>query len=145
MSHRLPARARVTLGSLDDVTPYAHLPDLQLSAEPMPDDGPVLVQVEYRIERQRRAEFMNLIGTIEPTRRRNGAYDWRVFRDLSEDGRFVERFIISSWAEYIRSRGRMTIADRELQNRVMQLQRSDTPIQVSRLLGVETDRRARRS
>ncbi|MEZ5659812.1 MAG: MFS transporter [Burkholderiaceae bacterium] len=141
----LNRRARVTLGSLDDVTPYAHLPDLQLSAEPMPDDGPVLVQVEYRIERQRRAEFMNLIGTIEPTRRRNGAYDWRVFRDLSEDGRFVERFIISSWAEYIRSRGRMTIADRELQNRVMQLQRSDTPIQVSRLLGVETDRRARRS
>ena len=85
-----------------------------------------------------------MIGTIEPTRRRNGAYDWRVFRDLSEEGRFVERFIISSWAEYIRSRARMTIADRELQSRVMQLQRPGTSIQVSRLIGVETDRRGRR-
>ncbi|MEZ5651707.1 MAG: MFS transporter [Burkholderiaceae bacterium] len=140
----LNRRARVTLGSLEDVTPFAHLPDLSLSAEPMPDDGPVLVQVEYRIERQRRAEFMSLIGTIEPTRRRNGAFDWRVFRDLSEDGRFVERFIISSWAEYIRSRARMTIADRELQNRVMQLQKPGTPVQVSRLIGVEPDQRARR-
>ncbi len=140
--YALNRRVRVTLGSVEDVTPTSQLPDLSLSVEPMPDDGPVLVQVEYRIERARRAEFLRRIGTIGPTRRRNGAYDWRVFRDLSEEGRFVERFIISSWAEYIRSRARMTIADRELQNQVMQLQKPGTPIQVSRLIGVETGRRA---
>lgn len=141
--YALNRRVRVTLGSLEDVTPFNQLPDLSVHGEPMPDDGPVLVQVEYRIERERRAEFLGAIGSIEATRRRNGAYDWRVFRDLSEDGRFVERFIISSWAEYIRSRARMTIADRELQNRVMQLQKPGTPIQVSRLIGVDTERRPR--
>ncbi|MEZ5741432.1 MAG: MFS transporter [Burkholderiaceae bacterium] len=137
-------RVRVTLGTVADVTPFAHLPDLTIKAEPMPDDGPVLVQVEYRVARERREQFMRAIAAIEPTRRRNGANDWRVFRDLSEDGRFVERFIISSWAEYIRSRARMTVADRELQNQVMQLQNEGVPIQISRLIGVDTGKARRR-
>jgi hypothetical protein len=76
---------------------------------------------------------------VEPTRRRNGAKDWRVFRDLAVDGRFVERFIITSWAEYIRSRLRMTVADRRIQDEVAKMQRADTPIRISRFLGVKMD------
>ena len=36
-------------------------------------------------------------SSIEPTRRRNGAVDWRVYRDLGEDARFVERFDANSY------------------------------------------------
>ena len=54
----------------------------------------------------------------------------------SEEGRFVERYIIASWAEYIRLRSRMTVADRKLQDRVTQFQREDVPVRVSRLIGV---------
>ena len=57
--------------------------------------------------------FLEFIHKVERIRRRNGASDWRVFRDLGEEGRFVERFIIRSWAEYVRLRTRMTMADRE--------------------------------
>ncbi len=60
---------------------------------------------------------MRAIAKVEAIRRRNGASDWLVFRDLGEDGRFVERFIIRSWAEYVRLRTRMTMADREKQDR----------------------------
>ena len=44
--------------------------------------------------------------------------------------------MITSWAEYVRLRMRMTVADRMLQNRVIELQRKDVPVRVSRLIGV---------
>ena len=132
----LSRRVRVRLGEEADVTPGVQLPDLAIQVEPQPDDGPVLIQLEYRIEPENRATFLHRIQTLEAIRRRNGASSWRVFRDLGEDGRFVERFIIASWAEYVRLRTRMTIADRKIEAHVESLQRKDTPIRVSRLLGV---------
>ena len=133
----LNRNVRVRLGREADVTHEAQLPDLGIKVEPLPDDGPVLIQIEYRIDAPNRAAFLDGIRKLEPTRRRNGATSWRVFRDLSEDGRFVERYIIDSWAEYVRLRRRMTMADRQIQDEVAQLQRVDTPIRVSRLLGVD--------
>jgi hypothetical protein len=62
-----------------------------------------------------------------------------VFRDLGEEGRYVERYIIASWAEYVRLRSRMTVSDRRLIDRVGELQRPDVPIRVSRLIGVEAE------
>jgi predicted MFS family arabinose efflux permease len=129
-------RIRVEMGAEADVTPGMQLPDLAIAVEPQPDDGPVLIQVEYRIDPEQREAFLQAIHAIEPARRRNGASDWRVFRDLGEDGRFVERFIIRSWAEYVRLRTRMTIADRQLQDEVEQFQRPGVPVRVSRLIGV---------
>jgi MFS family permease len=134
-------RVHVELGDEADVTPFAQLPELPVIAEPLPDDGPVLVQVEYRIEPARRAEFLDAIAAVEATRRRNGATSWRVFRDVSEAGRYVERYVITSWAEYVRLRMRMTVAERRIQNRVAQLQRADVPIHISRLIGVDTHER----
>ncbi len=127
-------RIRVEMGEEADVTPGVQMPDLTIAVEPRPDDGPVLIQLEYRIDAEQRGAFLQAIHAVEPVRRRNGASDWRVFRDLGEDGRFVERFIIRSWAEYVRLRTRMTMADRQLQDRVEHLQRPGVPVRVSRLI-----------
>ena len=135
----LNRNVRVRLGREADVTHAAQLPDLGIKVEPLPDDGPVLIQIEYRIDAPNRAAFLEGIRKVEPSRRRNGASSWRVFRDLSEDGRFVERYIIGSWAEYVRLRRRMTLSDRQVQDEVTKLQRADTTIRVSRLLGVNLD------
>lgn len=129
-------RVRVWLGSEADVTIAVQLPELVIAGEPQPDDGPVLIQVEYRVDPENRAAFLRAIHRIEPTRRRNGASSWRIFRDLAEEGRYVERFVIASWAEYMRSRARMTLADRQVQQHVLQLNRQDAPVRVSRLLGI---------
>jgi MFS family permease len=128
---------RVKLGEEADVTPGTQAARLVLDSEPLPDDGPVLIQLEYRIEPQHRDEFLHRIRSLERIRRRNGASSWRVFRDLAEDGRYVERFIIESWAEYVRLRTRMTVADRRIEAEVTALQRPDVPVRVSRLLGVD--------
>jgi len=135
----LNRRIRVEMGHEADVTPGLQLPELAIAVEPQPDDGPVLIQLEYRIDPEQRDAFLQAIHAIEPARRRNGASDWRVFRDLGEDGRFVERFIIRSWAEYVRLRTRMTMTDRQLQDRVEKLQRADVSVRVSRLIGVSAD------
>lgn len=135
----LNRRVKVSLADEADVTPGAQLPDLAIALEPSPDDGPVLIQIDYRIEPANRDAFLKSIYSVEPIRRRNGAGSWRVFRDLEEDGRFVERFIIASWAEYIRLRTRMTMADRRLLDHVQQMQRSDEPLRVSRFLGINRD------
>ena len=47
--------------------------------------------------------------------------------------------MITSWAEYTRQRQRMTVSDRELQDRVTRLNLSHVPIRVSRLIGVGPD------
>ena len=127
-------RVRLRMGDEADVTPSMHLPDLTLAIEPQPDDGPVLIQIEYHIEAENFDHFMAAIHRVEAVRRRNGASDWLVFRDLGEEGRFVERFIIRSWAEYVRLRTRMTLADRAKHDRAEGLQRPGVPVRVSRLI-----------
>ncbi|MGE5737564.1 MAG: MFS transporter [Betaproteobacteria bacterium] len=132
-------RVQVAMGQEADVVPGVRLPELAIAAEPLPDDGPVLIQLEYRIDPTNRDAFLKAIAKVGPTRRRNGATSWRVFRDVGEEGRFVERYVIASWAEYVRLRSRMTMADSQLQQRVAELQRADVPIRVSRLIGVTSD------
>ena len=60
-----------------------------------------------------------------------------MFRDLSTEGRFVERYIVESWAEYVRLRSRMTMSDRTIQSRALDLQEEGTPVRVSRFLGIQ--------
>ena len=141
----LSRRVSVAMGNEADVTPAVQLPDLAIAVEPLPDDGPVLIQIEYEVDPEMRGEFLRAIHAVEPTRRRNGATSWRVFRDVAEDGHYVERYIINSWAEYVRLRTRMTMADRKLQDRVLELQRKDVPIRVSRLIGVTAQEQSQSS
>ena len=117
--------------------PGSTLPELDIDAEPGPDDGPVLIQIEYQIAPDDREAFLEAIRKVAPTRRRNGATSWRVFRDLSTEGRFVERYIVESWAEYVRLRSRMTMSDRAIQARALELQQEGTPVRVSRFLGIQ--------
>ena len=135
--HLFTRRVVVEMGKEADVMPGAQLPELTIRGEPLPDDGPVLIQIEYRIDAPNRDAFLRTIRLVGPTRRRNGATSWRVYRDLGEEDRYVERYVIASWAEYVRLRSRMTLTDSRLQDRVAQLQRDGVPIRVSRLIGVD--------
>ena len=130
----LSYRIRIQMGDEADVTLGRQPPELAITAEPLPHDGPVLIQVEHQVAPENREAFLSAIQTIEPTRRRNGASDWRVFRDLGEDGRFVERFVITSWAEYVRLRARMTVTDRQIHEHIGEFQQPGVEIRVSRLI-----------
>jgi hypothetical protein len=135
--HFFIRRFRVEMGAEADVMPRVQLAELAVAVEPLPDDGPVLIQIEYLIDREHRRGFLRTIEAVGPMRRRSGATSWRVFRDLENEERFVERFVVASWADYIRLRTRMTMADSELERRARQFQHEGIPIRVSRLIGVD--------
>lgn len=133
----LSLKVRADMGKEADVLLRGHAPELPIAAEPQPGDGPVLIQVEYQIDPANQSAFLNAIKAVGPTRRRNGARSWRVFLDLEERDRVVERYVVASWADYLRHLGRMTMADARLQEGATQFQRPGVPIRVSRLIGVD--------
>jgi hypothetical protein len=80
--------------------------------------GPVMVTVEYRVAPEKRAVFLAAVASLAIERRRDGAYAWNVFEDAAVEGRFVETFLLDSWLEHLRQHGRVTNADRVLQEAV---------------------------
>jgi len=78
---------------------------------PEPDDGPVLVTVEYRIDPAKAAGFLRAVHALRPVRLRDGALLWGIFRDTTEPTRYVETFLVESWVEHQRQHERFTVAD----------------------------------
>jgi len=71
-------------------------------------------------------------------RRRDGAYAWGVFEDVSERGRFVETFLVESWLEHLRQHERVTKADSVLQERVQRF--LERPARITHLVTAERGR-----
>ena len=101
-----------------DLTPSMHWPAPVITHEVEADRGPVLVTVEYRIQRGDRKSFLTALKKLAHERRRDGAYAWGVFEDSAEEGRFLETFLVESWLEHLRQHQRVTKADRILQSAV---------------------------
>ena len=91
-----------------------------LAETPEPDSGPVLVTIEYRVQASKRAEFVTAMQALREMRRRNGAYFWDLFHDSADPARFIECFMDESWLEHLRQHERVSIADREIQQRAKQ-------------------------
>jgi quinol monooxygenase YgiN len=111
-------RWKLQTGAAIDFTPSMHWPEPITIADVEPDRGPVLTLVEYRIDPQHREAFLKAMGPYARVFRRNGAYDFHVFEDPAEEGRFVETFMTDSWSEHLRLHGRVTVTDRESETRV---------------------------
>jgi hypothetical protein len=100
------------------LAPSAHWPEPVVVVEPGLEQGPVLVQIEYGIDPEREREFRHAMRDLRRIRRRDGAIRWGLFRDPAEPGRFVESFVVESWAEHLRQHSRATESDREIEERV---------------------------
>ncbi len=61
-------------------------------------------------------------------RRRDGASQWGVFRDIERPDVYLETFQISSWAEHLRQHDRVTRADQELEDRLRRALREEPMI-----------------
>jgi predicted MFS family arabinose efflux permease len=80
--------------------------------------GPVLVTIEYSVVAELESKFVKAMRQYARVRRRDGAYQWGIYRDIEVANRFVEIFLVHSWAEHLRQHERQTKADRELEQRV---------------------------
>ena len=68
--------------------------------------------IEWNIDPKCRLPFLEELWSYARERRRDGAYDWALFEDPAEDGRFIETFLTNSSLEHLRAHERVTNADR---------------------------------
>ena len=76
----------------------------------------MLVTVTYRVAEKRAADFNHAMQSVGRSRRRTGALRWELFRDGGDPNRFVESFLVGTWAEHMRQHDhRLTGADRRFE------------------------------
>jgi MFS family permease len=117
-----------------DLTPAGVWSDPNVSIEPRPDDGPVLITVEYQIDPADAERFVQEMEPLGRIRRRDGAYRWDLYADLERPGCYLETFVIDSWSEHLRQHGRLTVADLELTRLTRSFHRGDRPPVVRHML-----------
>ena len=120
-------RWKLQTGAGVDFTPSMHWPPPALSHDIEADRGPVLVTIEYHIDPANRGAFVDAITRLAQERRRNGAFEWGLFEDAAQDGRFLETFMLDSWMEHLRQHERVTQADRTRQEAVNRFQTEGSP------------------
>ncbi|MFZ2218483.1 MAG: MFS transporter, partial [Rhodoferax sp.] len=116
------------MGEHKDITQVVPFEDLLLADTPLPGAGPIAVELSYRIRVGHATDFLNALSLLKSPRRRDGATFWRVYHDLGDPTRYVERFIVASWADYLHQRARTTMADRELEAQLLTHLQAGTPV-----------------
>jgi quinol monooxygenase YgiN len=92
-----------------------------------PEDGPVMVTIEYRVEPARLEAFVQVMERTRRARLRQGALSWGLFRDVSQPGRYIEYFVDENWLEHQRRQERFTAFDAELRSQRLAFHLRDEP------------------
>lgn len=102
-----------------DLTPSAFWPEPQLVVEPDPADGPVLVLRTYDVPAENVDEFLAAMAFVGRSRQRTGAMEWRLYRDVGVLDRYVEAFVVRSWAEHMHQHQVRLTAQDQLRERAV--------------------------
>jgi|CXWL01.1.fsa_nt_gi MFS family permease len=131
----LTGRLPLPAGEALNLAPGRHWPAPAVAFDPAPDRGPVLVTVEYRIDPAQHYAFREAMRELRRIRMRDGALEWGLFADVNDAGRQLEVFLVASWLEHLRQHERVTVADREHEERAKAFHRGPEPPRVDHLLG----------
>jgi MFS family permease len=96
-----------------------------MTAEVIPQSGPIVITVEYHIAPEERDAFMIEMRELRRIRRRDGGRQWVLLQDIDDPSRWTERFQCATWLDYLRQRQRFTMADREASLRIHALHRGE--------------------
>ncbi len=96
--------------------------------------GPIMVMVDYRIEQADVPEFLRLMQRRRNIRRRDGARNWSLLRDLEHPDQWSESYHIATWDEYVRHNLRRTKSDAEVAVALRALHKGDTDPLVHRMI-----------
>lgn len=96
--------------------------------------GPIMVMVDYRIDQADVPEFLRLMQERRAIRRRDGARNWALLRDLEHPGHWSESYHIATWDEYVRHNLRRTKTDAEVTVALRALHRGEGDPVVHRMI-----------
>ena len=98
--------------------------------------GPVLIQIRYRVPQEDRAAFKKAIHKLAQSRRRDGAYSWGLMEQTDDPTSLLEWFMVESWQEHMRQHQRVSHADAELQQAVLQYHQGEEAPLVSHHIAI---------
>ena len=107
-------------------------PKIEVDIEPR--SGPIIVTVEYLIRDEDVYAFLGAMSERRRIRRRDGARQWTLLRDLANPELWIERYESPTWVEYVRHNQRVTHADAEIGDRVRALHYGANPPVARRLI-----------
>lgn len=96
--------------------------------------GPIMVTVTYTIDQRDVPEFLRLMALRRNVRRRDGARNWALLRDLESPESWTESYHIATWDEYVRHNLRRTKADFQTYEGLHKLHRGPHPPVVHRMI-----------
>lgn len=100
--------------------------------------GPVVITVEYVIREEDALEFLRAMGERRRIRRRDGARNWRLLRDLADPQLWIERYETPTWLDYVRLNSRLTQDDAVVPERLRALHRGPGGPRVRRVIERQT-------
>jgi MFS family permease len=100
--------------------------------------GPVVVTVEWLIRQEDVVEFLRAMAERRRIRRRDGARNWRLLRDLANSQLWIERYETPTWLDYLRLNNRMTQEDAIVPERLLALHQGTGHPRVRRMLERQT-------
>jgi len=111
-----------------DLTPSEYWPQYPGEVEPDMQEGPILVVAEYSVDPRHLEQFLAAMRSLKTIRLRDGAFRWNLYRQASVSNRFIESFIVQSWAEYMRQQERFTVSDGGVVDNVRSCQKDGEPV-----------------
>lgn len=103
-----------------------------------PRTGPVVITIEYVIRDEDLLEFLAAMSERRRIRRRDGATNWMLLRDLADPRLWIERYTTPTWLEYIRHNNRITKDDAIIPERLHQLHQGPGDPVVRRMIERQT-------
>jgi len=100
--------------------------------------GPVVITIQYVIAEKDVLEFLRVMEERRRIRRRDGAKDWRLLRDLADPESWIERYSTPTWLDYVRHNSRLTHEDAVIPQRLRELHRGPEKPVVRRMVERQT-------
>jgi MFS family permease len=125
---RVPATGRHNATSADLLSD----PDVRMPLTAR--SGPIVVEIEYRVDPARARLFYAVMQRVRSSRMRNGAYGWSIARDIADPELWIERYHCPTWHDYLRQRNRPTQAERDLHDRATEFHMGPEPVRIHRML-----------
>jgi MFS family permease len=119
-------------GARDEAAETLADPEVQLQLTAR--SGPLVVEIEYRVDQESARAFHGVMQDVQLSRQRNGAYGWSIARDIADPELWTERYHCPTWLDFLRQRNRSTQSERALYQRAVDFHLGPDPIRVRRML-----------
>ncbi|MFT4346798.1 MFS transporter [Bartonella ancashensis] len=121
-----------------DLDPLDQFREPELLLNLKAQSGPIMIMIHYQIDEHDLEEFLEVMTRRRHIRRRDGARQWVLLRDLERPECWTEAYHVPTWVDYLRHNHRCTKADAEVNKCLNRLNRSLNGIEVRRMIERQT-------